>query len=257
MTRGETKRALVTGAGRGIGRAIALDLAKSGFDVVINDMVGSADLEETGRLVRKAGRSAHLVTADISDLDDHARVVSEAWDAFGGIECLVNNAGVSVAQRGDMLKTTPESFDRLMNINLRGPFFLTQAVATRMCEVPGEAFRCIITISSSNSEFTSTDRAEYCISKTGLSMMSSLYALRLAGEGINSYEVRPGVIRTNMTAVAREKYDRSFAEGFAPISRWGEPEDVGRVVASLASGAFSYSTGEVYRVDGGLAVRKL
>jgi NAD(P)-dependent dehydrogenase (short-subunit alcohol dehydrogenase family) len=123
--------------------------------------------------------------------------------------------------------------------------------------VPGEAFRCIITISSSNAEFASTDRAEYCISKTGLSMMSSLYALRLAGDGINSYEVRPGVIRTSMTAVAREKYDRSFAEGFAPISRWGEPEDVGRVVASLASGAFGYSTGEVYRVDGGLAVRKL
>jgi NAD(P)-dependent dehydrogenase (short-subunit alcohol dehydrogenase family) len=257
MTRGETKRALVTGAGRGIGRAIAVNLARNGFDVVINDVPGSIDLEETGRLVREAGRSAHLVAADISDLSDHNRVVSQAWDAFGGVECLVNNAGVSVAQRGDMLKTTPESFDRLMSINLRGPFFLTQAIATRMCEMPSEVFRCIITISSSNAEFASTDRAEYCISKTGLSMMSSLYALRLAGEGINSYEVRPGVIRTDMTAVAREKYDKSFADGFAPISRWGDPEDVGRVAASLASGAFGYSTGEAYRVDGGLAVRKL
>lgn len=251
------QRALVTGAGRGIGRAIAIELAHAGFDLVINDLPGSQDLDVTAEAIANAGAKAYKLFGDISDLSDHARLADEAWEAFGGIDCLVNNAGVSVAKRGDMFEVTPESFDRLMNINLRGPFFLTQAITAKMCEVESNGFRSVITISSTNAEFASVDRAEYCISKTGLSMMSSLFSLRLAADSINAYEVRPGVIRTDMTAVAKERYDKSFANGFAPIAKWGEPEDVGKVVASLALGSFAYSTGEVYRVDGGLAVRKL
>jgi NAD(P)-dependent dehydrogenase (short-subunit alcohol dehydrogenase family) len=257
MTAQDTSVAFVTGAGRGIGRAIALALAGRGFRVVINDVQGSSDLDETIALLRARGADALAAVGDISRLDGHAALVAEAWSAFGRIDCLVNNAGVSVAQRGDVLDVMPESFDRLMNINLRGPFFLTQACARRMVAEPSQGFRSIITISSMNAEAASTDRAEYCISKTGLSMMSRVFALRLAGEGIHTYEVRPGVIRTQMTAVAQDKYDRIFANNGAPLSRWGEPEDVGRTVATLAGGAFPYSTGEIVRVDGGLALPRL
>ncbi len=249
--------ALVTGAGRGIGRAIAVALADAGFKVVANDRPGSADLPHTVAAIRDRGGEAVALEADIGDLDGQGGFVDAAWSAFGGLHCLVNNAGISVAQRGDMLDVAPESFDRLVDINLRGPFFLTQAVARRMIRQPVAGFRSIVTISSINVEFASPDRAEYCISKSGLAMMSQLYAARLAGDGINVYEVRPGVIRTQMTAVAQEKYDRLFANGLAPIARWGEPEDLGRAVAMLASGALPYSTGEVVRVDGGMAMRRL
>jgi 3-oxoacyl-[acyl-carrier protein] reductase len=257
MAAQDTVVAFVTGAGRGIGRAIALALAERGFRVVVNDVQSSPDLDETVALVRASGAEALASVGDISQLDRHATLVAEAWSAFGRIDCLVNNAGVSVAHRGDVLDVMPESFDRLMNINLRGPFFLTQACARRMVAEPSQGFRSIITISSMNAEAASTDRAEYCISKTGLSMMSRVFALRLAGEGIHTYEVRPGVIRTQMTAVARDKYDRIFANNGAPLSRWGEPEDVGRTVATIACGAFPYSTGEIVRVDGGLALPRL
>jgi NAD(P)-dependent dehydrogenase (short-subunit alcohol dehydrogenase family) len=249
--------ALVTGAGRGIGRGIALALADAGFKVVANDMPGSTDLPETLAAIRQAGGEAIGLEADIGDLDGHAGVVDRAWAAFGGLDCLVNNAGISVAKRGDMLEVGPDSFDRLIDVNLRGPFFLTQAIARRMIGQPAAGFRSIVTISSINVEFASPDRAEYCLSKSALAMMVQLYATRLAGDGINVYEVRPGVIRTQMTAVAREKYDNLFANGLAPIARWGEPEDLGRAVAMLASGALAYSTGEVVRVDGGMALRRI
>lgn len=257
MSEIESPAAFVTGAGRGIGRAIAVQLARAGFRIVVNDLPGSRGLHETATLLHQLGAEAKAVAGDISDLSDHDRLVADAWNAFGTIDCLVNNAGVSVAQRGDMLHATPESFDRLLNINLRGPFFLTQAVAARMCDVKTDRFRTVVTISSANAEFASIDRAEYCISKAGLSMMSSLFAARLAGEGINVYEVRPGIIQTRMTEVAKDRYEKALASGIAPIARWGSPDDVGCAVAALASGAFAYSTGEVIRVDGGLAVRRL
>jgi len=253
----ERKVAFVTGAGRGIGRGIALALAQQDFNVVINDLHADAEVEETVAALQAAGAEVKTAIGDISVLDGHDDLVERAWAAFGRIDCLVNNAGVSVARRGDVLDVKPDSFDRLININLRGPFFLTQAVARRMVAAPGRDFRSIITISSLNAETASYDRAEYCISKTGLSMMSKVFALRLAGEGIATYEVRPGVIRTSMTAVAKEKYDRLFASDGVPISRWGEPEDVGRAVAALAGGAFRYSTGEVVHVDGGLSLPRL
>jgi 3-oxoacyl-[acyl-carrier protein] reductase len=255
--RNDAPVAFVTGAGRGIGRAIAVALAERGFRLVVNDLAEGPDLDGTLAALAAKGAEARAVAGDIADLDGQAALVERAWSAFGSIACLVNNAGVSVKTRGDIFDVTPESFDRLMAINLRGPFFLTQAVARRMTETPADGFRSIITISSLNAEAASPDRAEYCISKIGLSMMSRVYALRLAGAGIHTYEIRPGVIRTQMTAVAKERYDRMFAEGFAPVSRWGEPEDVGKAVATLASGALAYSTGEVVHVDGGLSVAKL
>jgi 3-oxoacyl-[acyl-carrier protein] reductase len=251
------RAALVTGAGRGIGRAIALELSNEGFAVVANDLEASDELAETVRLIAAGGGRAMGVAADISDLERHGPFVEEAWSAFGGLHCLVNNAGISVARRDDLLKVAPASFDRLIDVNLRGPFFLTQAVAQRMVDEGGAHFRSIVTISSANAEAASIERGEYCIAKSGLAMMTKLFALRLAADGIRVYEVRPGVIRTAMTAVVKERYDGLFAQGLAPINRWGEPEEVGRAVAALASGAFPYSTGEAIHVDGGLLVPRL
>ena len=257
MGSGTGSTALVTGAARGIGRAIAIALSRSGMNVVVNDLPDSRDLVDTVKAISDSGGHAVAVPFDISELAEQDRFVAQAWSAFDGLHCLVNNAGVSVKTRADLLDVTPESFDRLIDINLRGPFFLTQKVAGRMLQVRSDVFRSIVTISSINVEFASIDRAEYCISKTGLAMMSRLFAVRLAAERICSYEVRPGVIRTDMTAVARDKYDRLIADGLTPIRRWGEPDDVGRAVAALASGAFGYTTGETVRVDGGLAVGRL
>ncbi|QCI64124.1 3-ketoacyl-ACP reductase [Phreatobacter stygius] len=254
---GPSPVAFVTGAGRGIGRAIALALADRKFRLVVNDLQASPELEETLGALRARGAEAKAVAGDIADLAGHGALVDAAWSGFGRIDCLVNNAGISVKTRGDIFDVSAESFDRLIGTNLRGPFFLTQGVARRMTLAPSAAFRSIITISSMNAEAASPDRAEYCISKIGLSMMSKVFALRLAGEGIHTYEIRPGVIRTAMTAVAKARYDQMFADGFSPISRWGEPEDVGRAVATLASGALAYTTGEIVHVDGGLSISKL
>jgi 3-oxoacyl-[acyl-carrier protein] reductase len=226
--------ALVTGAGRGIGRAIAISLASAGFKVVVNDLPGSTDLPETLAVIKELGGDGVAVGADIADIDGHSRFVDKAWEAFGGLQCLVNNAGISV-KPGNMLDITPDSFDRLLNVNLRGPFFLTQAIARRMTQQSVSGFRSIITISSANVEFTSADRAEYCISKSALPMMTQLYAARLASDGINVYEIRPGFIRTQMTAAARGRYDNLIASGMTPIARWGEPEDVSQAVTNLAS----------------------
>jgi NAD(P)-dependent dehydrogenase (short-subunit alcohol dehydrogenase family) len=250
-------RALVTGAGRGIGRAIALALSNAGFAVVVNDLPGSMDTADTVDAIRRRGGDAKVCAFDVASVHRHQQIVEEAWSAFGGIECLVNNAGVSVGVRDDLLNMVPQSYDRVMAINLRGPFFLTQQVARRMIAAESSLFRSIVTISSISAEFASLDRGEYCMSKTGLSMMVQLFALRLADHGISSYEIRPGIIRTQMTAVAAEKYDRLIAGGLTPIRRWGEPEDIGRAVALLATGQLGYSTGDVIRIDGGLALRRL
>jgi NAD(P)-dependent dehydrogenase (short-subunit alcohol dehydrogenase family) len=251
------KTAFVTGAGRGIGRGIAWALAERGFAVAVNDVRESDDLEATIAGVTARGTRAVAVPGDISDLAQHAHLVDTVWTELGGCDCLVNNAGVSVETRGDLLNVTPGSFDRLMGTNLRGPFFLTQAMIRRMLPVSSTHFRSIVTISSLNAEAASPDRAEYCISKAGLSMMSKVLAARLGDAGIRVYEVRPGVIRTAMTAVVKDKYDARFAAGAAPIARWGEPEDVGRTVAALAEGALAYTTGEVVHVDGGWSLFRL
>jgi NAD(P)-dependent dehydrogenase (short-subunit alcohol dehydrogenase family) len=254
----DSPTALVTGARRGIGRAIALALAQNGFNVVVNDLAEDADAAATIDAIRATGRQAMFVQGDISDLAGHDVLVAKAWQQFGGLECLVNNAGISVARRGDLLDVTPDSYDRLQHINLRGPFFLTQCVARRMLTIPtGRSYRSIVNIASANSHAASPERGEYCISKIGVSMMTRLYALRLASSDIAVHEVRPGVIRTAMTDVVKDRYDQRIAEGLSPMPRWGEPEDIGRTVALLASGALPFSTGNVFNVDGGLHIPRL
>jgi 3-oxoacyl-[acyl-carrier protein] reductase len=232
--------ALVTGAGRGIGRGIAVELAKQGFTVVVNYAGNSAAADECLSLVRDAGGDGITVQGDVSVAADRERLVDTTLSTYGRIDLLVNNAGVAPNVRADILEAGEESFDRLININLKGPYFLTQRVAKEM----------IVYTASVN-------RGDYCISKAGLGMMTALWAARLAEFGIGVYEIRPGVIATDMTGGVKEKYDKLIAEGAWPIRRWGQPEDVGRAVAAIARGDFPFSTGEVFNVDGGFHLRTL
>jgi 3-oxoacyl-[acyl-carrier protein] reductase len=253
--------AFVTGGRRGIGRAICWALAEGGFDIVVNDIVEDEAVGDTLSGIEARGGHATFLRGDVGDLARHGALIRAAWEAFGGIDCLVNNAGVQVEVRGDLLDVTAESWDRVIRTNLRGPFFLTQRIARQMIATPPRqgsgGRRSIVNIASINSERASINRSEYCISKTGISMMTSLFALRLAPHGIAVNEIRPGLIRTDMTADVRESYERQISEGLTPIARWGESEDVGRAVAALASGAFPFTTGEAVHVDGGLNIARL
>ncbi|HEY3331686.1 MAG TPA: 3-ketoacyl-ACP reductase [Capsulimonadaceae bacterium] len=254
---------LVSGAGRGIGRGIAIELAKLGHAVAINYAGNSAAAEECLSFVREAGGDGIVVKADISDRDDRARLVKEVVDAYGRVDLLVNNAGVAPNVRADILEAGEESFDRLININLKGPYFLTQLVANQMiAQVAGHApteFGAprIVTVSSMSAYTASVNRGDYCIAKAGLGMMTALYAARLAEYGIYVYEIRPGVIATDMTGGVKEKYDKLIEQKTWPIARWGAPSDIGRAVSSIARGDFPYSTGEVFNVDGGFHLRTL
>src|SRR5262245_16077486 len=252
---------LVTGAGRGIGRGIALELAKLGHTVIINYAGNASAADECLRLVREAGGDGITIKADISSSADRELLVQSAIGNYSQIDLLVNNAGVAPQMRADLLEASEESFDRLIGINLKGPYFLTQLVAKRMIErVQSGAVSSfgpprIVTISSVSAYAASTNRGDYFISKAGLSMMTALFAARLAEYGINVYEVRPGIIATDMTAGVKEKYDRLVEQGAWPIRRWGEPEDVGRAVAAIACGDLPVSTGEVINGDGGYHLR--
>lgn len=257
--------ALITGAGQGIGRGIALELARSGFDVAGNDMVFSPEDKESGLFevkerVEESGAFFLPVQGDISLLDDHAKILRAALGRFGRVDVLVNNAGVAPEKRMDILETTPESYDRVLAVNTRGTFFLTQRVALQMIKQVRHnpaSKPYIIFISSISAEVSSPSRAEYCISKAALSQAARVFADRLVEYGINVYEVRPGIIRTSMTEPVREKYDRLIAQGLVPQKRWGFPEDVGKAVAALATGAFGYSTGIVIELSGGMNIRHL
>jgi NAD(P)-dependent dehydrogenase (short-subunit alcohol dehydrogenase family) len=248
----ERASALVTGASRGIGRGIALALAAAGHDVVVNYARNAAAAQEVGKLVEEYGVRARLVQADISVPADRHRLAAEA----GPVDLLVNNAGVAPEVRSDLLDATEESFDRVLSVNLKGPYFLTQLVARRMVaeRVPGK----IVTISSVSAYAPSTNRGDYCLAKAGLAMMTQLYAARLAEHGITVYEIRPGIIATDMTGPVKAKYDRLIhEEGVTPIRRWGQPEDVGKAVVAIAQGLLPYSTGQVIDVDGGFHIRTL
>ncbi len=252
--------ALVTGGARGIGRAIAWHLAAAGFDLVVNDLERTEDAEVTLSGIAERGGRSVFAAADVANLRHQDAFVRQVWDAFGRLDCLVNNAGVSALARGDLLDVSAESYDRCLSVNLRGPFFLTQKIARRMLEIEPPASapaRSIITITSVNAEMPSINRGEYCISKAGASMLTRLFALRLAPHGINVFEVRPGVIRTPMTAPVAEDYQRRIEAGLTPIARWGEPDDVGRTVATLATGALPFTVGQVIYVDGGLHQKTL
>ncbi len=255
MSRGT---ALVTGGRRGIGAAIARRLAEAGFDVVLLDLVEDDDARGIARAIATSGQRCKFVRADIADLDGHEAALDAAWRAFGSIDCLVNNAGIAPPVRGDLLELAPENFDRVLAVNLRGTVFFTQALARRMlAHVTIDSGRSIINITSVSAELGSTERLEYCIAKAGLSMFSKSLALRLAADGIAVFEVRPGIIRTDMTSVVADKYQRLIEDGLVPARRWGEADDVGRIVAGLASGAFAFATGSVINADGALAVGRL
>jgi NAD(P)-dependent dehydrogenase (short-subunit alcohol dehydrogenase family) len=248
--------ALVTGASRGIGRAIAVALAKNGFDVVVNYAKNVAAAEEAKREIESSGRRAHLVQADVASTTDRRKLVDESLTALGRIDLLVNNAGVAPDVRADLLDATEESFDRLIDTNLKGPYFLTQLVAGHM--VKNKIAGKIITISSISAYTASINRGDYCVSKAGLSMMTRLFASRLAQHGINVYEIRPGVVETDMTAGVKARYDQLINhEDLTPIRRWGLPDDVARAVVAIAGDLLPFSTGEVINVDGGFHLRRL
>jgi NAD(P)-dependent dehydrogenase (short-subunit alcohol dehydrogenase family) len=253
--------AIVTGGASGIGGACCGALAAAGFDIACIDLAPADAAATTLAAVESAGASALYVECDIADVASHAGVVERIVQRCGPIDCLVNNAGVTSLARGDMLDLTPESFDRSVAINLRGTFFLTQAVARAMIAADAtgahSAYRSIVTITSVNAEVLGLNRADYCITKAGLSMASRLFAARLAASGIHVFEVRPGIIRTAMTAPAAAKYDRLIGDGGVPIARWGAPEDVAATVATLARGGLAFATGEVVHVDGGLHLHRV
>nr|MBQ4318239.1 3-ketoacyl-ACP reductase [Clostridia bacterium] len=238
--------ALVTGATRGIGRGIALELAANGFTVAA---VGTREDGDAYNGI--------YIQGNIADADDRKRIVDTVFDELGGLDVLVNNAGVAPLVRDDMLNMSEESFDRLIDINLKGTFFLTQYAAKRMIESDSPYFRAIVIVSSISAVTSSTGRGEYCISKAGLSMTATLFADRLAEYGINVYEVRPGIIETDMTAVVKDKYEAKIEGGLLPIKRMGQPADIGRTVRALAEGALAYSTGEIINVDGGFHISRL
>jgi NAD(P)-dependent dehydrogenase (short-subunit alcohol dehydrogenase family) len=243
-------KAFVTGARRGIGKAIALALAGSGFDVAVNDVADSAELQATAAEISALGVKALAVTGDISDIAAHTVMLEKAEAALGSLTTLVNNAGVSVQNRGDLLDVTPESYDRCLSVNTRGTFFLTQAFAKRL--KPSKDHRSIVTISSANASGVSITRGEYCISKAGVSMMSKLFAARLGNEGVGVYEIQPGFIETDMTAPSKARYDKLIDEGLTVIKRFGTPEEVGRIALTLAQGLLPYTTGQIIQADAGL-----
>jgi NAD(P)-dependent dehydrogenase (short-subunit alcohol dehydrogenase family) len=252
--------ALVTGASRGIGRGIVVALAREGYDCVVNYARNAAAAGEVCGEIESAGRRALAVRADVSVSADRQRLVAETVAHFGRVDLLVNNAGVAPDVRADILDATEESFERLIDTNLKGPYFLTQLVARQMIaqEPASDVSAKIVTISSVSAYAASTNRGDYCVAKAGLSMMTKLFAARLAEHGINVYEVRPGVIATDMTGPVKAKYDKMILEdGLTPIRRWGTPDDIARAVVAVAKGLFPFSTGEVLNVDGGFHLRRL
>lgn len=258
-----SQTALVTGASRGIGRGIAVELARAGCRVAINYAGNAEAAAEALALVRAAGGDGFTIQGDVAVAADRSRLVAETVATFGRIDLLVNNAGVAPNVRADVLEATEESFDRLYAINLKGPYFLTQLVAKQMLQQERDAggFRGrIVTISSISAYTASINRGDYCMVKAGLAMMNKLFADRLANDGINTYEIRPGVIATDMTGGVKAKYDKLILQdqpGITPIRRWGQPEDIGRAVRAIAEDRFPFSTGAVFDVDGGFHLHRL
>ncbi|MBW8834991.1 MAG: 3-ketoacyl-ACP reductase [Burkholderia sp.] len=249
--------ALVTGARRGIGRAIALELAEAGFNIAITDVEPSEELEAARSDIQRNGVECVALTSNLADIAQHDALLQAVEDSLGSVTCLVNNAGVSVMSRGDLLDVTPESYDRCLTVNTRGTFFLMQAFGRRAAKAPrGTVNRSIITITSSNAVAASPQRGEYCVSKAGLSMATTLFSLRLAELDIGVFEVQPGLIETEMTAPSKARYDALMENGLTAIKRWGTAKEVAVAVRTLATGGLPFSVGQAIRVDGGLLVSK-
>ena len=261
--------ALITGGSRGIGRGIACELASNGFDVVINYAANAAAAQQAAQdciaIAARQHKQVRAATcqADIAIATDRVKLIAFAKAEFGRLDLLVNNAGVAPTVRADILDASEESFDRLININLKGPYFLTQLAAKWMIEqvtdhrASTDLLPKIITISSISAYTASINRGDYCIAKAALSMITPLFATRLAEHGINVYEIRPGIISTDMTAGVKDKYDNLIDQGLTPIKRWGTPEDVAKAVSAIAQNFLPFSTGEVINVDGGFHIRRL
>ncbi|MBV2079645.1 3-ketoacyl-ACP reductase [Pseudomonas carnis] len=249
--------ALVTGGRRGIGRAICVALASRGYDIAVLDIVNDEAVVETLSQIESLGRRAQFYRYDLSQIEQRFEVIDQIEGELGSINCLVNNAGIQTPVRGDLLEVTEANFDLLMDVNLRGTFFITQEVSKRMIQRDTE-HRSIITITSANAHLVSPEKGSYGVSKAALSMANQQFALRLADTGISVYEIRPGLIQTDMTLDVRERYSDAIQSGdICPQRRWGMPADIGEAVASLACGALPFSTGDIYNIGGGMQIPKL
>jgi len=252
--------AFVTGGTRGIGLGIAHALARERWTLVVGGTRPDADVADALGTLRADGAEAHYVRGDLADASDRARIVAAVRDRFGVVNALVNNAGRAPRVRADLLDASESSFEELLRANLQGPYFLTQAVARQQIarrKADPSFAASIVFVTSVSAAMASTSRGDYCVSKAGLSMAARLFAARLAPEGIPVFEIRPGIIATDMTAAVRDVYDRRIAEGLVPDARWGTPDDVGRVAAALLRGDAPYATGSIVNVDGGLSIARL
>lgn len=254
------KTALITGGSRGIGLGIAVELAKARFNLVINGVRNQATVQPVLEGLKAFGVTVAYAQGDVSKKEDRTKLLKKALTEFGSLNVLVNNAGIAPKERKDILVASEESFEYVMDINLKGPYFLTQLFANHMVDQKKENTDfecCIINVSSVSATMASVNRGEYCISKAGIAMATKLWSARLGEFGIPVYEIQPGIIKTDMTSAVTEKYDKLFAEGLAIQKRWGLPEDIGKVAASMATGMMPYSTGQVVLVDGGMNIQRL
>jgi 3-oxoacyl-[acyl-carrier protein] reductase len=252
--------ALITGGSRGIGFGIATELAKAGFSLAINGVRDPAKIKPALKELKKYGGKIFYVQGDVSVKEDRQKIFHDVVSEFGKLNVLVNNAGIAPRERKDILEADEEIFDEVLNINLRGPYFLTRLFANHMVRIKKnepDFHCCIINISSVSATMASVNRGEYCISKAGIAMSTKLWAARLGEFNIPVYEIRPGVIKTDMTAAVTKKYDRLFEKGISLQKRWGIPEDVGKAAVALATGMLNYSTGQVIMVDGGMTIKQL
>lgn len=252
--------ALITGSSRGIGRAIAIALARAGHDVVVNYLRSRDAAEQVVEEIRGLGAQAVVVRADVGQGDDRRNLIEETRRQLGRLDVLVNNAGITSPGRQDLLEATESSWDQVFDTNLKGPFFLAQLAARSMIEQIGSQViprGTILNVSSVSAYAVSTNRADYCLAKAALQMMTQLLADRLADRAIRVYEICPGIIASDMTAPVKEKYDRLIDSGLTPIRRWGQPDDVAKVAVALVSEAFEFCTGERINVDGGFHIRRL
>ncbi len=254
------KTALVTGGSRGIGLGIARELAKAGFNLAINGVREQESVQHVLEELKEFGNEVVYMQGDVSVKADRERIFDAVVEKYERLSVLVNNAGIAPRERKDILEASEEIYDEVLDINLKGPYFLTQLFARHMVEVKkadSGFWCCIINVSSVSAHIASVNRGEYCISKAGIAMATKLWAARLGEYNIPVYEIRPGVIKTDMTAWAAEKYDRMFQEGISIQKRWGLPEDIGKVAAAMATGMLPYSTGQAVMADGGMSVQRL